>query len=73
MRGKRILRKIEQTPDQQRQLEEICERFQRERPGLEDLLAAGDATEVVLQGETEVGCAVTKNTVECNQSLIERR
>ena len=51
MRGKRILRKIEQTPDQQRQLEEVRERFQRERPGLEELLAAGDATEVVPQGE----------------------
>ena len=44
-------RKIKRTPDQQRQLEEIRERFQRERPGLEDLLATGDAKEVVPQGE----------------------
>ena len=51
MSGKRIHRKIERTPDQQRRLEEIRERFQRERPGLEDLLATGDATEVVPQGE----------------------
>ena len=51
MSGKRIHRKIERTPDQQRRLEEVRERFQRERPGLEDLLASGDATEVVPQGE----------------------
>ena len=51
MSGKRNHRKIERTPDQQRRLEEIREQFQRERPGLKDLLAAGDATEVVPQGE----------------------
>ena len=51
MSAKRIHRKIERTPEQQRRLEEIRERFQRERPGLEDLLASGDATEVVSQGE----------------------
>ena len=51
MSEKRTHRKIERTPDQQRRLEEIRERFQRQRPGLKDLLAAGDATEVVPQGE----------------------
>jgi predicted transcriptional regulator len=51
MSGKRTHRKIERTPDQQRRLEEIRERFQNQRPGLEDLLATGDATEVVPQGE----------------------
>jgi predicted transcriptional regulator len=51
MSARRIHRKIERTPDQQRRLEEIRERFQRERPGLEDLLASGDAAEVVPQGE----------------------
>jgi predicted transcriptional regulator len=51
MSGKRIHRKIERTPEQQRQLEEVRERFQRERPGLEELLASGDAAEVVPQGE----------------------
>ena len=51
MNGKRTHRKTERTPDQQRQLAEIRERFQRERPGLDDLLAAGDAKEVVSQGE----------------------
>jgi predicted transcriptional regulator len=51
MSGKRIHRKLERTPGQQRELEEVRERFQRERPGLEDLLAAGDAAEVVPQGE----------------------
>jgi predicted transcriptional regulator len=51
MSGKRIHRKIERTPEAQRQLDEIRERFQRERPGLEDLLASGDVTDVVSQGE----------------------
>jgi predicted transcriptional regulator len=51
MREKRIHRKTERTPEQQRQLEEVRERFQRERPGLKDLLATGDAAEVVPQGE----------------------
>src|SRR5664280_1592666 len=51
MSEKRIHRKIERTPDQQRRLEEVRERFQLERPGLEDLLASGDAAEVVPQGE----------------------
>jgi hypothetical protein len=46
MSKKRLHRKIERTPEEQRELEEIRERFQRERPGLEDLLATGDATEV---------------------------
>jgi predicted transcriptional regulator len=51
MTEKRTRRKIERTPEEQRRLQEIRERFQRERPGLEDLLATGDATEVVPQGE----------------------
>ncbi len=51
MPEKRTHRKIERTPEQQRQLEEIRARFQREKPGLKDLLASGDATEVVPQGE----------------------
>ena len=51
MSAKRIHRKIERTPEQQRQLEEVRERFQQERPGLEELLADGDAAEVVAQGE----------------------
>ena len=51
MSGKRIHRKIERTPEQQRRLDNIRERFQRERPSLKDLLASGDAAEVVAQGE----------------------
>ncbi|MGA2617841.1 MAG: helix-turn-helix transcriptional regulator [Thermoguttaceae bacterium] len=51
MSGNRMHRKTERTPEQQRQLEEIRERFQRERPGLADLQASGDAAEVVSQGE----------------------
>jgi DNA-binding XRE family transcriptional regulator len=49
--AKRIHRKIERTPEQPRELEEIRERFQQRRPGLEELLAEGDATESVPQGE----------------------
>jgi len=49
--AKRIHRKIDRTPEQRRQLKEIRERFQRDRPSLEKLLASGDATEVVSQGE----------------------
>jgi len=51
MSVKRIHRKIERTPEQQRELEEIRERFQQKRPGLEELLATGDAVDVVSQGE----------------------
>jgi len=51
MSGRRIHRKIERTPERQRQLDEVRERFQRERPGLDELLANGDATDVVSQGE----------------------
>jgi predicted transcriptional regulator len=51
MAGQRIHRKIERTPEKQREIEAIRERFRRERPSLEDLIASGDATEVVSQGE----------------------
>ena len=49
--AKRIQRRIERTPEERRQLKEIRERFQREKPSLKRLLASGDATEVVSQGE----------------------
>ncbi|MCL4206236.1 MAG: helix-turn-helix transcriptional regulator [Pirellulaceae bacterium] len=51
MSGKRIHRAMPRTPEEKRRLQEIRERFQQERPGLDDLLASGDATEVVVQGE----------------------
>ncbi|HUT93855.1 MAG TPA: helix-turn-helix transcriptional regulator [Thermoguttaceae bacterium] len=51
MSAKRNHRKTQRTPEEQRRLEEIRERFGRERPGLEDLLASGDASEVVSHGE----------------------
>jgi predicted transcriptional regulator len=50
MSAKRIHRKITRTPDEERRLKEIRERFARQRPSLEDLLASGDASEVVSQG-----------------------
>jgi len=49
--AKRLQRRIERTPEERRQLKEIRERFQREKPSLKRLLASGDATEVVSQGE----------------------
>jgi DNA-binding XRE family transcriptional regulator len=51
MNPKRLHRKIERTADEKRWLKEIRERFQRERPGPDDLLASGDATEFVSHGE----------------------
>ena len=51
MSTKRIHRKIDRTPEEQRRLDEIRERFQRERSGLDDLIASGDITDVVSQGE----------------------
>lgn len=51
MSDNRIHRKIERTSEQQRQIDDIRERFQRERPGLDDLRASGDVAEVVSQGE----------------------
>ena len=47
----RIHRKIERTAEQQRELEEIRKRFQRERPSLAELQASGDAGEAVPLGE----------------------
>ncbi|MHC4403995.1 MAG: helix-turn-helix domain-containing protein, partial [Planctomycetota bacterium] len=51
MSAKRIHRKIERNPDEKRRLQEIRDRFQRERPSPEELLARGDATEFVSLGE----------------------
>lgn len=51
MDGKRVHRKIERTAEEKRRLKEIRDRFQRERPGPDELLASGDATEFVSQGE----------------------
>ena len=51
MESKRIHRQIERTPEEKKRLAEIRARFQSERPGLQDLLASGDATEVVSHGE----------------------
>jgi DNA-binding phage protein len=51
MNAKRLHRKIERTADERRRLKEIRDRFQRERPGPEQLLDSGDATEFVSQGE----------------------
>jgi DNA-binding XRE family transcriptional regulator len=51
MNAKRIQRKIERTPEDRRRLEKVRKRFQQERPSLKDLLASGDASEAVTQGE----------------------
>lgn len=51
MTEKRFYRNIDRTPEKQRELEAIREKFQRDRPSLKDLLASGDAAEEVSQGE----------------------
>jgi len=51
MSGKRIHRSLEWTPEERRRQHEIRERFQRERPGLDELVASGDAPEAVSHGE----------------------
>src|SRR4051794_41337583 len=38
----RIYQKTEPTPEEQARIREIRERFQRERPSLEELVASGD-------------------------------
>ena len=44
-------RKIERTPEHQREIEAIRERFRRERPSLKKLQESGEVDEVVTQGE----------------------
>lgn len=34
--------KIERTPEEKKRLEEIREKFQREKPGLDELIASGE-------------------------------
>ena len=51
MESKRIHRQIERTPEEKKRLAEIRARFQSERPGLQELLASGDATEIASHGE----------------------
>jgi DNA-binding XRE family transcriptional regulator len=46
----RIYRKTERTPEEQARIREIRERFQRERPSLEELVASGDCDPPVPQG-----------------------
>ena len=49
--AKRMQRKIERTPEREREIEAIRERFRRERPSLQKLRESGDVSEVVTQGE----------------------
>jgi hypothetical protein len=51
MGEKCVHRKIDRSEAEKQQIRQIRERFQRERPRPEDLLASGDATEFVSQGE----------------------
>jgi DNA-binding XRE family transcriptional regulator len=51
MDSRRNQRKIERSAEEKARLTEIRARIQAERPGLQDLLASGDATEVVSHGE----------------------
>ena len=45
----RIYQKTERTPEEQARIREIRERFQRERPSLEELVASGDCDPPVPQ------------------------
>lgn len=58
MTAKRIHRKMERTPEQQRELKELRERLQQQRPNLDDFAASGDIGEVVSQGEYLDLCAL---------------
>jgi len=49
--AKRIFRSREQTPQQQAEERAVRERFQREKPSLEKLIADGDAAFVTTVGE----------------------
>ena len=51
MESKRIYRKTDRSPEEKKRLLELRTRLQAERPGLQDLLASGDVTEVVSHGE----------------------
>jgi DNA-binding XRE family transcriptional regulator len=51
MSGKRVHRKIERPADEQQRHRDIRARFRRGQPSLETLIAGGDATGVVSQGE----------------------
>jgi DNA-binding XRE family transcriptional regulator len=51
MESKRVYRKTDRSPEEKKELLELRTRLQSERPGLQDLLASGDATEVVPHGE----------------------
>ena len=43
--------RIERTPEEQARIEAIRDRFQRERPSLEDLVASGECEPPISQGE----------------------
>jgi DNA-binding XRE family transcriptional regulator len=49
--AKPVHRKIERTPEHEREIEAIREQFRRERPSLKKLRELGDVDDVVTQGE----------------------
>jgi ribosome-binding protein aMBF1 (putative translation factor) len=51
MPGKRIHQKTERTPEEMARIREIREQFQRERPGLEQLVASGDSPPPIPLGD----------------------
>lgn len=51
MTAKRIYRKIERTPEVQRELKQLRERFQHERPSLDNLAEHGDITGIMAHDE----------------------
>jgi DNA-binding XRE family transcriptional regulator len=51
MKSRRVHRKIRRSTDELSRLKTIREKFQRERPSMEELVASGDAEPVVTQRE----------------------
>src|SRR5262245_33454212 len=47
----RTHRKVERTPEEQARLRTVRDRFQQERPTLDDLLATGDYSDPIPHGE----------------------
>lgn len=51
MNARRRYVKIERTPEEQARIDAMRERFQRERPSLEELVASGEFEPPISQGE----------------------
>ena len=75
MNRKSESRKIQRTPAEAARLRAVRERFQRERPGLESLVASGEYSEPVLQADfvtmLELAAGLKKARQEQGLSLAD--